>query len=434
MDFRDDDAMNERVERDGMDVLEPTFIEGGHVDDGTIHTWLDGAFDDLHSATVERHVAECDECRAQVAEARGFIAGASRMVRALDAVPADVVPATDVARSASRIIAAADATRVIGGAHARDTREVVPMVSEQRAWYARREWSAAAALLLMVAGGSYVLRNSGKSATFTATADSSVGAPPVASVGSEVSKEQPAVAGAAAMRAAQIDNAPVLAVEAKKARGPEGRMAQERDAELVRGVALADGKADTNVAKVASAVGTEMVSTMAKAPVSVAAEKAAMPVTMSAAATPAPVPAPALAMGSARAATSGASGRAADNVSEMRRRDEAPPSECWSVLGEPTRAAFRLPAELQVPEIDGVKSYGVRWIGWPDATSQQMVRMRVDNDGRLSGESDADEQRVRLVLQRIVNGWQGTATHTIGSERTTQKVQLKRVNEAMCNP
>ncbi len=127
--------------------------------------------------------------------------------------------------------------------------------------------------------------------------------------------------------------------------------------------------------------------------------------------------------------------RAQGVASEVaQRRDETPPSQCWSVQGEPSRSGLRLPVELHIPDIDGVKSYGVRWIGWPDAMTQQMVRMRVDNDGRLSGESLSDDQRLRLVLQRIVNGWQGTATHTVDGARTVQKVQLKRVSDAMCNP
>ncbi len=74
-----------------------------HPDEGTIHAWLDGALNDDESAEVERHIASCAECRAQVAEARGFIAGASRILSALDDIPAGVVPRrerlTEVARS-----------------------------------------------------------------------------------------------------------------------------------------------------------------------------------------------------------------------------------------------------------------------------------------------------------------------------------------------
>ena len=57
---------------------------GGHLDEGTIHAWLDDALDAASAARVEAHVAECAHCSAAVAEARGLIAGASRIVRALD--------------------------------------------------------------------------------------------------------------------------------------------------------------------------------------------------------------------------------------------------------------------------------------------------------------------------------------------------------------
>jgi len=63
-----------------------------HPDEGTIHAWLDGALDDGERVAVEQHVASCAECAARVADARGMIAGASRIVGALDATPAGVIP------------------------------------------------------------------------------------------------------------------------------------------------------------------------------------------------------------------------------------------------------------------------------------------------------------------------------------------------------
>src|SRR3954463_15289145 len=63
-----------------------------HLDEGTIHAWLDGALSVDEAAKVEAHVAECAQCAAAVAEARGFIAGASRILTALDSVPGGVVP------------------------------------------------------------------------------------------------------------------------------------------------------------------------------------------------------------------------------------------------------------------------------------------------------------------------------------------------------
>lgn len=62
-------------------------FEGIHPDEGTIHAWLDDALDAASSARVEAHVAECAECAERVAEARGLIAGASRVVGLLDEAP-----------------------------------------------------------------------------------------------------------------------------------------------------------------------------------------------------------------------------------------------------------------------------------------------------------------------------------------------------------
>jgi hypothetical protein len=63
-----------------------------HLDEGTIHAWLDGALDPAQSAEIESHIGQCARCSAAVAEARGLVAGASRILNALDDVPANVVP------------------------------------------------------------------------------------------------------------------------------------------------------------------------------------------------------------------------------------------------------------------------------------------------------------------------------------------------------
>jgi hypothetical protein len=63
-----------------------------HLDEGTIHAWIDGALDAAQSAEIESHIATCGACSAAVAEARGLVAGASRILNALDDVPANVMP------------------------------------------------------------------------------------------------------------------------------------------------------------------------------------------------------------------------------------------------------------------------------------------------------------------------------------------------------
>jgi hypothetical protein len=63
-----------------------------HLDEGTIHSWLDGALSAEEAARVSAHIEECPQCAAAVAEARGFIAASSRILTALDNVPKGVVP------------------------------------------------------------------------------------------------------------------------------------------------------------------------------------------------------------------------------------------------------------------------------------------------------------------------------------------------------
>lgn len=65
-----------------------------HLDEGTIHAWLDGELPPAEREAAEAHMASCEECRAALAEARGFIAASSRILMALDAVPGGVLPAS----------------------------------------------------------------------------------------------------------------------------------------------------------------------------------------------------------------------------------------------------------------------------------------------------------------------------------------------------
>ena len=65
-----------------------------HPDEGTIHSWLDGALSADEAARIEAHVKECPQCAVAVAEARGFIAASSRILTALDNAPRGVIPAT----------------------------------------------------------------------------------------------------------------------------------------------------------------------------------------------------------------------------------------------------------------------------------------------------------------------------------------------------
>jgi anti-sigma factor RsiW len=116
-----------------------------HPDEGTIHSWLDGALTAQESAEVDAHVQNCAECAAAVAEARGFIAGASRILTALDSVPSGVLPAANrrkgrnwpVWRAAAAIVVVALGSFVVlrdrvGRTEDRTSQlEAVPAISSQ---------------------------------------------------------------------------------------------------------------------------------------------------------------------------------------------------------------------------------------------------------------------------------------------------------------
>ena len=111
-----------------------------HLDEGTIHSWLDGALSADEAARVEAHLKECPECEAAVAEARGFIAASSRILTALDNAPRGVIPVA-----------------------APKKKRVDPIV-----------WRVAATLLVVAAGTLVVFRNGGREARIaTTSADSS---------------------------------------------------------------------------------------------------------------------------------------------------------------------------------------------------------------------------------------------------------------------
>ncbi len=69
-------------------------------DEGMIHAWLDGELDVEESARIASLVERDPEWAAAAAEARGLIATSSRIVRALDVVPGDVIPSRTSAAGA----------------------------------------------------------------------------------------------------------------------------------------------------------------------------------------------------------------------------------------------------------------------------------------------------------------------------------------------
>lgn len=78
---------------------ESVYDASGHLDEGVIHAWLDDALEAGSAREAEMHAQACAACASRVAEARGLIAGAGRVLGALDE-PVDV-PRPAIGASAS---------------------------------------------------------------------------------------------------------------------------------------------------------------------------------------------------------------------------------------------------------------------------------------------------------------------------------------------
>lgn len=129
-----------------------------HIDEGTIHAWLDDALASDESARVEQHVRECAECAAAVAEARGLIAASTRILSALDDVPGGVVPRR-VEDEGAPVAAGAPAKAVdVSGQQAKGA-GAAP-ARRRRAWWQRPQFAAAAGIAFVAVALSVVWQRS----------------------------------------------------------------------------------------------------------------------------------------------------------------------------------------------------------------------------------------------------------------------------------
>ena len=235
-----------------------------HLDEGTIHAWLDGQLSQDEAQQVEAHVAECRECADAVAEARGLIAASSRILTALDSVPGEVVPKqapfrteAETARANAIADAAADA--------------IVPLDlvvrRAPRRWFNGASLAAAAAIVVGIGTVGLMQRAAGpisaakeRAVSSTAVAgrsESAASAAPVASVAparaadsvgvaSNVVAGVPSVAGL--KRAEAIPNAPNETAAKKEAEPQAFAVTDLRDT-LNRGRELAANKPADELAK-----------------------------------------------------------------------------------------------------------------------------------------------------------------------------------------
>ena len=236
-----------------------------HLDEGTIHAWLDGQLPRDEAHQVEAHVAECRECADAVAEARGLIAASSRILTALDGVPGEVVPKQAPFRTeaeAARANAIADA--------AADAIVPLDLVVRRapRRWFNGASLAAAAAIVVGIGTVGLMQRAAGpipaaKERTVSSTAvagrsESAASAAPVASVvparaadsvgvASNVVAGVPSVAGL--KRAVAIPNAPNETAAKKEAEPQTFAVTDLRDTTLNRGKEPAANKPADELAK-----------------------------------------------------------------------------------------------------------------------------------------------------------------------------------------
>ena len=180
-----------------------------HPDEGTIHAWIDGELSQEEATALETHLAECGECSASAAEARGLVAASSRIVSALDIVPGGVIPAARVKR---------------------------------RPWYAGAQFRAAAAIAI-VAGASMLVMRDQKEATMDSVLAVSAPAPAPAPATSEA--DNPLAQSAASTSTTPNANAPAEAArDLAKEKAASTPSRERREDQATRRVAESPASAD----------------------------------------------------------------------------------------------------------------------------------------------------------------------------------------------
>ncbi len=192
-----------------------------HIDEGTIHAWLDGALPPDEGARIEAHVASCAECAAAVAEARGLIAASSRILAALDDVPRGVIPVAVVTGESvtPESVASTSDVQKDSPAPARevvassgDTKPMAPHVSRaagrasRRPWYRRPQWAAAAGISFLAVTLTAVWQRGGAPGVMDSMSERAASAP--APMVAAEQAASPAASGAAEPTAGVSANSP----------------------------------------------------------------------------------------------------------------------------------------------------------------------------------------------------------------------------------
>ncbi|MBC7897102.1 MAG: zf-HC2 domain-containing protein, partial [Cytophagaceae bacterium] len=159
-----------------------------HPEEGTIHAWLDGELDAPEAAALDAHVAACATCAALVAEARGLTAASSRILSALDEVPAGVLPDAKAPTSHKPTLVPSAADPAVHRA-AGEQQKASPRPRKRF----NTQFAAAAAMLVMAVGTWTVLQRSVSSPSLAAPEPVPVtSVPPAESGGAGIASPPPA--------------------------------------------------------------------------------------------------------------------------------------------------------------------------------------------------------------------------------------------------
>lgn len=235
-----------------------------HIEEGTIHAWLDDALASDEAARVEQHVRECTECAAAVAEARGLIAASTRILSALDDVPAGVVPrrveGAGAVGPAAAVVKAADVSaEQANGAGAGPVRR-------HRPWWQRPQYAAAAGIAFVAVALSVVWQRSPQRTVsdFAREAASEPAAAPVVAPSPAPATDAPA--SVASAPSADVPSRP-LADGARAKRAAANEALAEASTRTRSGADLASSNAPTSpAARAAEAVGPPVTAQKAAPP------------------------------------------------------------------------------------------------------------------------------------------------------------------------
>src|SRR5688572_13151995 len=130
-----------------------------HLEEGEIHAWLDGAATPDDAARIEAHAASCARCSAEVATARGLIAGASRILLALDSIPGGVIPASSSVSGSSGANPSASSSPMGAVVSDLDNQRTKAAQRRQTPWFSRPLTRIAAGLVLVAGVAGVALRD-----------------------------------------------------------------------------------------------------------------------------------------------------------------------------------------------------------------------------------------------------------------------------------